>query len=247
MVFKILKSIVSKLVYTDGLACAVCGKEIDPTDSDGFCSDCVPKPIGHCCNICGQQLKVSQQSFCDECLYIKSECYFDEARAPYSYIDDSVRKIVYGIKYGGKSYLAKIMAKKMYETLCLQNWNPDYITYVPLHKRRERQRGYNQSRLIAEALSELANLPLINALAKIKYSRHNAAKLGKESRKLFIADSFATIDTKIIGKNILLIDDVCTSKATANECAKTLKQSKASKVWVLTFATARADSAFLIP
>ncbi len=184
----------------------------------------------------------STQDYCNSCLHIGKEgIYFDAARAPYLYRDDSVKAIVHDLKYNGGQYLAEYMSKAMIEVVKAQDWKIDEITYVPLHWRKEQKRGYNQSKCLAKYISEALNIPLTDALKKTVYTRTSAARLGKDDRKKLLEGTFA-LNKDVNKKNILLVDDVMTSKATSNECSKTLKEGKAKHVYVITFATSVGDN-----
>jgi len=109
---------------------------------------------------------------------------------------------------------------------------------MPLHKNREEKRGFNQSELLSEEISKILTLPIINgAILRIKETKPQAELRGWEQRKVNMEKSFSVSNPeKIAGKNIILVDDVCTSGATANEAVKTLKENGAKKIIVLVVA-----------
>ena len=187
-------------------------------------------------------MKNSLQNYCEDCLVPGNRILFDEARAPFAYADDNVSRTVKKLKYGKAPYMADVMARSMCDTLAAQPWKIDLVTFVAMHPRKERVRTYNQARLLAECVAEKAELPLTETLRKIKYTKASATRLGREERIRLLSGSFVLNGSDIRGKNILLIDDVLTTKATANECAKMLKLGKAKRVYVLTFATSRGDA-----
>lgn len=236
----ILSRLITKLVYPDGLCCVICEKEL--TDGSQLCGDCRPQRIGNYCRRCGNVLYDPLPHYCDKCLTVDRSILFDEARAPFEYKDERVRKIVQKIKYGKAPYLAAIMAAPMLEVLREQPWTIDLVTYVPLHPRKERKRTYNQAQLMAERIAEGIERPLVTTLIKTAYERKSATKMGREDRIRLLSGSFILSGADIKGKSILLVDDVLTSKATANECTKMLKFGKAKRVYVLTYATSRGDA-----
>ena len=161
---------------------------------------------------------------------------FDIARAPFVF-KGQVRKMVYKLKYGYGAYMSKYMAQFMYDTYLDNNEKIDFITFVPMPKRRYIDRGYNQAEEIAKELSILTSIPVVDALERSKYTK-NLARMNKDERKKAITDSIKMKENvEVKGKRILLIDDVFTSGATTNECSKILKKAKAEFVYVLTFAT----------
>jgi ComF family protein len=106
------------------------------------------------------------------------------------------------------------------------------ITYVPLTKRRRNERGYNQAEKIAFYLSRLKNKNSVCLLKKNKET-DSQTKLNKKDRLKNLKDVFI-FSSKIVPKNIVLVDDVVTTGSTLNECAKVLKKAGVEKVWGFT-------------
>jgi ComF family protein len=108
---------------------------------------------------------------------------------------------------------------------------------VPLHPRRLRERGYNQSILLAGELGKRIGLPVIeDCLIRVKQAQPQVRAGDVEERWRNVADAFMCRDERISGKQIILIDDVCTSGATLESCAAALKNKTATSVWGLTLA-----------
>jgi ComF family protein len=108
---------------------------------------------------------------------------------------------------------------------------------VPLHPRRLRERGYNQSSLIATELGRRIGLPVIeDCLIRVKQAQPQVKAADVEERRRNVADAFVCRDERVSGKQIILIDDVCTSGATLESCAAALKNKGAKSVWGLTLA-----------
>lgn len=122
----------------------------------------------------------------------------------------------------------------MLDPLLFEDWRFDCITYVPMFKKREKARGYNQARLLAQELAERVNCECVALLEKITYTK-NQASLTRSERETNLVGTFAA--TCASPKSVLLVDDVMTTGATANECAKVLKKAGAKTVYVLTFAS----------
>lgn len=106
---------------------------------------------------------------------------------------------------------------------------------VPLHKKRERWRGFNQVLAIAKTIARHFNLELSADLIRIKH-RKPQAKLGEEKRRENIHGCFAWVGANLRNRRVILIDDVVTTGSTLNECAKILKQAGAAEVWGLVVA-----------
>lgn len=134
--------------------------------------------------------------------------------------------------------LKKIL-KKISDNEKLKNFidSADVATFVPLHEKRLKERGYNQTDLIFRDFLTEKNLPIENFLIR-KKSTPKLYKSDPSERKKILADAFSFIDgAEIRGKKILLIDDIYTTGATVSECAKVLKSHGAKKIFVLTFAS----------
>jgi len=113
----------------------------------------------------------------------------------------------------------------------------DALVAVPLHARRLRERGYNQSDLIAKELSKRIGLPVIeDCLIRIKQAQPQVRAVDAEERRRNVADAFVCRDERVKGERIILIDDVCTSGATLESCAAALKDKNTRSVWGLTLA-----------
>jgi len=120
------------------------------------------------------------------------------------------------------------------------NTNPlpaEVLVPVPLHQKRLRERGYNQSSLLARELSKLINLPVVdNCLSRQRHAPPQARTSTVEERQRNIAGAFACRDYRLRDKQVLLIDDVSTSGATLDACAAALKAAGATSVWGLVMA-----------
>jgi ComF family protein len=113
----------------------------------------------------------------------------------------------------------------------------EILVPVPLHPRRLRERGYNQSSLLTEKLSKLMSLPMVDgSLCRIKDSLPQARTTTVEERRINVEKAFACRDERLFGENVILIDDVCTSGATLESCAIAIKAAGAVSVWALTLA-----------
>lgn len=112
----------------------------------------------------------------------------------------------------------------------------DILVPVPLHARRLRERGYNQSSLLAKGLAKLTGFPVVEyALFRSRDSLPQARTTNVEDRRRNVAGVFACRGM-LKGSHVLLIDDVCTSGATLEACAVALKAASAVSVWGLTLA-----------
>ncbi|MFI3325489.1 MAG: hypothetical protein R3Y35_04865 [Clostridia bacterium] len=190
------------------------------------------------CLICGQYLKPTL-FICQSCSPLKANVLpFNiefkrnskklEVYTIYMYKDNYAR-FIKRFKFKGKtSYARKFIG------LTLQTLNDfsfekyDMITYVPMTKDRVKQRGYNQSQLLANALEKQINVPVSNALVKVKSNKIQHFLSPKE-RKENVKGVYEC-QADVIGQNIILIDDIITTGATISQCAKILYQNGANIV-----------------
>jgi ComF family protein len=143
--------------------------------------------------------------------------------------------LIHAFKYGGAPSLAGFIAARMAAAWMPGSGPvPDYLVPVPLHKNRERERGYNQSRLLAEQLT--ARCGVLTAPGLLVRTRATAAQatLRPELRAPNVSGAFATsLAEAVRGKNILLIDDVATTGSTLRECTEVLRRSGCAHVSAL--------------
>lgn len=144
-----------------------------------------------------------------------------------------IRRLILQFKFFNKPYLLKVFTKIILknEKLCGKIKIYDIIVPVPMHKIKKEIRGYNQTELIASEIAENLNIPYYkNLLIKNKNNKMQSSLTEKE-RYNNIKNVFKVLHTeKIKDKNIILIDDIYTTGATLEECAKVLKEAEARKV-----------------
>lgn len=209
-------------------------------------------------NVCGICNQISKSSICENCfieiqkyrciqkrkrfknleLKLKSKIYFDEQIYFYEY-KGVIRKKIIEYKFGDKPYLYKMFSESIY-TRDLVDFCKKYnmIIPVPLDKKRMRNRGYNQTYLIAKQLSNLLNIIIHNqVLYKAKNIKPQSTMNCKQERIDNIKGVFQIKKHEIInGKAVIIFDDIFTTGSTANECAKILKENGAKKVGIITIA-----------
>jgi ComF family protein len=160
----------------------------------------------------------------------------DGVRSPFRF-DGAVRKSIHELKYRNLKAISPCLGELLAYYL---NENPlpgEVLVSVPLHPRRLRERGYNQSALLAKELGKSIDLPVIEAcLVRVKQAQPQVRAVDVEERRRNVADAFVCRDDKATGKQIILVDDVCTSGATLESCAAALKDRGATSVWGLTLA-----------
>jgi ComF family protein len=222
--------------------CPCCHKFLEEKQQR-ICSDCLSKihwielPYCSVCGIPFDSKEVGDHP-CGTCITEKK--YFTMARALGSY-KGSLREVIHRWKYQESSYLSGLFGEWMEKGL-RQYWPPSFFDLfipVPLHKKRLKERGFNQALLLAKELSHRTGIPYRKkAIQKIKYTLPQV-KLGIAEREKGVKGAFHLVEKEVLrGKTILLIDDVYTTGATANECSKILLAGGAARVDVFTLAHA---------
>lgn len=149
-----------------------------------------------------------------------------------------IRKYMLEYKFNSKPYLSNFFAyeilksKKVYEILKFC----DIIVPVPMDKKKRLERGYNQTELITEIISEKAKINEIKILQKIKHTKTQSL-LKPNERKQNVENAFCIKNSELVkNKNVVLFDDIYTTGATVNEISKLLKQAGAKVIIVLVIA-----------
>jgi ComF family protein len=162
---------------------------------------------------------------------------FDAARAA-GLFQGRLRTAIHGFKYDGARALAAPLAELMAETITLP-FPVDALAPVPLHPDRERMRGYNQSRLLADELGARWNLPVTDVMTRVRNIPPQMT-LPADERRRNVRGAFAA--DAVAGRVLGLVDDVYTTGATLRECSRVLKRAGAARVCVLTVARATGES-----
>lgn len=157
------------------------------------------------------------------------------------YQDKLIAELITQLKYQSVREISHILSDFLLIHLAFAGFkkeNNQIIVPVPLHRKRLRERGFNQSELIANNISKKLDIPVSpRALKRIKNTEHQTKIEERENRLENVKDVFICKKPEIIkGKVVILIDDVTTTGATLNECAKILKLSDAKKVLAFTVA-----------
>jgi ComF family protein len=201
------------------------------------CKKSFSKNNGLICKKCGLPLKDGGE-YCFVCGKNKKEYSFDVMRSAYLY-EGALRKLILKFKYSARMFLSKDFGAEMSKTAAENGFceTTDIIIPVPLNIVRRVKRGYNQSALLAGAVSENIKKPVLyNVLYRKKITKPQF-KLSKAERAENIKNSFLVKNAgSIKRKNILLVDDIATTAVTASACAQALKSAGASKVAVITVA-----------
>ena len=210
--------------------CVGCGQE-----GDFLCYSCrcsLSRIMPPLCPKCGKP----QPSgiLCPTCVSWQAEV--DGIRAPFRF-DGVMRQGIYQLKYKNLRALAVSLAKLLNDYLVANPMPGEVLVPVPLHQKRLRERGYNQSSLLAQELGKLVNLPVVDdCLIRQRHASPQARTATIEERQSNVANAFVCRNYRLQNKQVLLIDDVSTSGATLDACAMALKTAGATSVWALVLA-----------
>jgi len=222
------------------LHCAICEKSLPAADERGVCAFCAgqirPNPKPHCAS-CGRSLQGAKGT-CADCR--KTPLHFTRAYSACLY-EGATKELIHLFKYGNRRDLSKLLTGLLIDFIKDDRGIIDGITavtFVPLHKKRLRERDFNQSEILASGIAKEFGISLVDVLEKIVSTR-NQNELSREERLVNLQDAFDIKDTAknyLQSSRILLIDDVMTTGATLDEASRVLLELGTAEVRCLTLA-----------
>jgi len=215
------------------------------------------------CVVCGQRLAVSEEAVCSKCYLhlprtgFASDPYentmaktfwgripIERAAALFYYQPHAeTANIIYELKYNNHPEIGETLGRMTARELQLNGFfdDIDAIVPVPLAKKRERQRGYNQSLMIARGLSQVTGLPIFNKVVRRNAFEGSQTQKGRWERNENVEHVFELTDgDSIRGRHLLLIDDVVTTGATATACGRQLAKADGVRLSVLSLGFAKS-------
>lgn len=234
----VLESVVNVLFPPRCMAC----RQLTPYVIDRhrpLCDGCREEVVTLCepvCPRCGHPTEQQVETYCGQCPPFK--VYYRRARAAVAY-EGPMRELIGGFKFGFRDYLQEYLGRWL-----VQGWEEflkqeqfDAIVPVPLHWMRKWWREFNQAQLLSEVLAGYTGLPLEpDMLRRHRRTRRQTATAGPERLRNVRGAFSLTGRRDPTGQRLLLVDDVHTTGATANECARVLQAAGAVEVTVLTLA-----------
>ncbi len=196
------------------------------------CRSSLPRVTPPLCPLCGRPQ--ASGILCPGCVGWHAKV--DGIRSPFRF-DGVMRQAIYQLKYRNLRVLAAPLARLLADYLAANPIPTDVLVPVPLHRKRLRERGYNQSGLLAGELGKLTGLPVVqNCLVRWQHTFPQVKTSAVEERQSNVADAFTCRDQRLRDKQVLLIDDVATSGASLDACAAALKAAGVPSVWGLVLA-----------
>ena len=201
-----------------------------------WCEDCqnsvlpISEPI---CEICG--LPQPKAGICPSCQKTRP---FYQALRSWAVFEGAIRKALHQMKYRQDLGLGDAISADMLSYVNRLDWQIDLVIPVPLGKKRFRERGYNQVGLFARPLAFAKEWKY--AARDLKRVRETISQVGlsADERENNVRDAFAANRKQVAGKNVLVVDDVSTTGATLNSCARALINGGARKVYAFSIARA---------
>lgn len=223
--------------------CIICGELMQNENMNYVCIDCINKNLNYIhkdeyirCKKCGKVLE-NENSIC---ICKDEELYFDECKSMLYYNNHTI-DLIHKMKFSHRYLICKDFAAMLsyYYKDYIKNY--DAVSFVPLGKNRLLERGYNQSEIIAETISKIINIKLIDDIIYRKKETKALSSLNSKTERLnmiknaFIVNhDYNKYSEKI---NLLIVDDVFTTGSTLNEISKEIKKLKCiNKIGVLTAA-----------
>ena len=225
--------------------CPVCASALAEGRRDPLCGPCwsaIPRIVPPCCARCGAGLAATvtpASGVLEVCGRCRGEPpAWDWARAGAAY-EGPVRQAIHALKFERRAALARPLA-----ALVLEPWGTelagrvDALVPVPLARARERERGFNQATLLAEHLAAALGVPVRPRWLTRVRATQSQSELGAAERWANVRGAFQA-RAGVAGRDVVVVDDVITTGATAAECARALRAAGARRVGVLTVARVR--------
>ncbi len=223
-------------------ACSLCRKPLSRVEKE-VCEECwntlasLPAPF---CPYCKSFLEDSSELLEHVCPYLdKPEDRKILAAISLGTFDDHYQNLIHRFKYDKKTPLGKRLAHRLGEAVAREREfaRCDFIVPVPLHRARCRERGFDQSEILGEGISQKTNLPLEKGVLKRKKNTKDQTYLNAQQRAENVRDAFSISQPEMVeNKKVILVDDVTTTGATLNECARMLQDSGAKSIFAATLA-----------
>ncbi|MGB8657328.1 MAG: ComF family protein [Candidatus Zixiibacteriota bacterium] len=222
--------------------CPICGRPLGRNEKD-VCDDCwnvlavLPAPFCPYCKSIFEDHETLTGHLCPHLR--KPEDRKIIAVRSLGTFDDHYQKLIHRLKYDGKIPLGRRLGQRLGEKVAQEKeWLEfDFVIPVPLHRARRRERGFNQSEILSQGICQATEIPLLKDLLIRKKNTRDQTYLNAQQRSENVRGAFAVKQReKIGGKNIILVDDVTTTGATLNECARTVLEAGAENVFAATLA-----------
>lgn len=226
--------------------CPVCQKLLVESEDrrrhiHGLCYQKLRRIVEPMCRQCGKPLLSVQQECCFDCRKRQSSAC-ESGHSLWIY-DAVTSQSIFAYKYDGKQSYAEFYGEALVHFYrgWIESLHVQQLIPVPLSRRKERKRGFNQAALLAEKIGERTGIP-VNTRGLLRlHSTAPQKELGKHERNANLKNAFVADEEYLSGvQRVLLIDDIYTTGSTVHYCAEALKRAGVRKVWFLTLCTGGA-------
>ena len=200
------------------------------------------------CILCGRLLEHDELDLCKHCRMDAPECPISKIKYPFIdrwtglwYYENDVRYSLLRYKFHNRRAYAAGYARLLAMKLMKEDrLDFDILTWIPISRKRLRQRGFDQVALLAEKLSAELGMEAVPTLCKIRDNRKQSGIVGQAQRRANVLGAYRAVEPgRFAGKRVLLLDDIITTGATAGECARVLLTAGAAEVQLAVIAAAR--------
>lgn len=229
-------SIIKELLYPP--RCPICDEILAGEEgAEHICRECrgqiryIREPR---CMKCGAELTDASQEYCKTCAMKKH--VYDRGLALFRY--ESVRTSVYRLKYRGRKEYAEFYGREMARCFAqpIRYWKPEVLIPVPMHKAKERARGYNQATALAEVMGRYCGIPVRTDLVERRRKTRPMKELNAGERQINLKNAFHISQDVVKLKTVMLVDDIYTTGSTIDEIAKGLRAAGVAKVYYVALA-----------
>jgi ComF family protein len=185
------------------------------------------------CKKCGKEILNCETEYCYDCL--RKKHLFDEGAALFEH-NKIIKESIYRFKYNNKREYADFYAEEISRHFKnkIIRWDADVLIPVPLHNAKKIKRGFNQAEVLAEKLVKFLKIE-VDSDFLIRVRKTNAQKeLSKKDRAKNVENAFKTTDKIVQYRKVILIDDIYTTGATIDSCARVLKDAGIHRVYFIT-------------
>ena len=231
----------AEALFPSGIYCISCGSMIDRDRTYALCDSCAAKLHwinGRSCEKCGKALADTYRGrVCYDCMAEEHDFTRGFSCMTYGLME---RNMILSFKYGDKGYMGRHFGDIMYDRLTCEDIEADVVIPVPLHRKRQQKRGYNQTEIMADRLSYLMKIKLdTKSLIKVRETRPLSG-MNIADMAMAVESAFEVREGRreaLYGKNVLLVDDIYTTGATADACSRAVLAGGAKNVYVISLAS----------
>lgn len=224
--------------------CPICDRVLYTSFFSGeypICAECknkaeyVTEPV---CKKCGKPLTDERGEFCQDCT--RHTHYYVQGKALWVY-KGCVKESIYRLKYGNRREYGRSFGQELAGQYgkWIKRKKIEVILPIPLHKRRRRQRGYNQAEIIAKELGRRLDIPVDTKLLQRTVHTKPQKELNDKERKENLRKAFQVAKKDIPFGRILLVDDIYTTGSTIDGAAKALREAGAEEIYFISVSIGR--------